>query len=378
MGHIVNTKEEVYRALAERLNKNPVGTPINESLMEILYRLYTESEAEVGSKFHLVPMTINMISGIIGMKEEPLKKILDDMAEKGLVVDIPRRDDTYYLLTPMVHGFFEFTFMRARDEVNMRELAELFSKYFQSPGVGAEIVGGETKIYRTLVYESIIPAAVETEVLTYEKASEIIRQSGGGAIGLCNCRHFALHLGQPCKINAPMEVCTSLGDLGEWVARRGMGKPATVDDLLRVLDQTEKLGLVHICDNVLNQPAYLCHCCGCCCNALRPAKHGFFFTHPSNFIPALDSESCIGCGACIDKCHIDAIVMRESGGGVNVPEVNKQKCLGCGVCASACPSHALTMSRRLTLHIPPIDKTEKLIRTAREKGKMDYFKLGPV
>ena len=59
MGHIINAKEEVYRALAERLNRNPMGTPINETLMEILHRLYTESEAMVGSKFPMVPMKLD-------------------------------------------------------------------------------------------------------------------------------------------------------------------------------------------------------------------------------------------------------------------------------------------------------------------------------
>lgn len=172
----------------------------------------------------------------------------------------------------------------------MKELAELFMKYFQNPEVGAEIAGKKTKIYRTLVYESLIPAAVETEVVNYERASQIIRQSGGGALSLCNCRHLAGHLGQPCKMKAPMEVCSSLGELGQWVARRGVGKPAIMDDLLRVLDRTEKLGLVHTCDNVLDQPAYLCHCCGCCCNVLRPIKFGLSLTHPSNFIPIREKE----------------------------------------------------------------------------------------
>ena len=57
MGHIINSKEQVYRALAERLYKSPMGTTVNEDLMEILYRLYAEGEAMVGSKFPMVPMT---------------------------------------------------------------------------------------------------------------------------------------------------------------------------------------------------------------------------------------------------------------------------------------------------------------------------------
>ena len=76
MGHIVNAKEEVYRMLAERLNKNPVGAPINEPLMEILHRLYTESEASIGSKFPLVPVKLERIAKITNINIVELKTIL--------------------------------------------------------------------------------------------------------------------------------------------------------------------------------------------------------------------------------------------------------------------------------------------------------------
>ncbi|MFZ5643231.1 MAG: ATP-binding protein [Bacillota bacterium] len=369
MGHLTHDKDEVYRLLAERLSKSPEGAPINETLMAILHSLYTESEALVGSKFTLLPMTLEQIAGITGISADQLKTILDGMADKGLILDIPRKDTFYYMLAPMVLGFFEYTFMRVRDNVNMKDLAELFQTYFHKKEVRDEFAGSDTKIMRTLVYESLIPLAVETEVLTYERAGEIIRQSGGGAISICPCRHKATHLGKACE--APLEVCTSLGSAAEWVIRRGMGKPATVDDLLRVLDETEKLGLVHNCDNIMNKPAYMCHCCGCCCVILTGIKEfGAYTTHPSNFIPALEAETCIGCGTCADSCPIRAITMQDEGNGMEVPVVNKEICLGCGVCASACPSAALTMNRRPVLHVPPKNTKEKLIRMASEKGRI--------
>lgn len=367
MGHLTHDKDEVYRLLAERISKSPEGAPINETLMAILHRLYTENEASVGGKFSLLPMTLDQIAGVTGMGKEQLQDILGGMADKGLVLDIPRRDTVYYMLAPVVIGFFEYTFMRVRDDVNMKELAELFHAYFDNKEVRDELSRSDTKMMRTVIYEQLIPLAVETEVLTYERAGEIIRQSGGGAISICPCRHKAAHLDQACQ--APLEVCTSFGKAAEWVIRRGMGKPATVDDLLRVLDETEKYGLVHNCDNVMNKPAYMCHCCGCCCVILTGIKkHGKFFTHPSNFIPQLEPETCVGCGDCAESCQIDAITMQDDGHGGEVPLVHKEICLGCGVCVSACPSGALTMARRQVLHVPPANTKEKMTRMAREKG----------
>jgi Na+-translocating ferredoxin:NAD+ oxidoreductase RNF subunit RnfB len=361
MGHIGDAKEQIYHALAERLNKNPVGVPVNETLMQILQRLYSESEAMVGSKFPLIPMTLEKISGITGIEEIELKPILESMANKGLVMDFPRRDTYYYMLAPMVVGFFEYTFMRTGDKLELKELAELFYTYFHSDEVRKEFSGKDTKMMRTLVYESVIPVAVETEVLDYERAAEIIRNSGGGAISMCACRHKAEHLGKAC--GNPVDVCTSLGGAAEWIVRRGLGRSATVEELLEVLARTEKLGLVHLCDNVMNKPTYICHCCGCCCQVLSSINEsGLSFTNPSNFVPSLHKDKCSACGICVDRCQIHALTM-----GDEYPMVKEEVCIGCGVCASVCPEEAWEMARKESITIPPANPAEKFKRIALEK-----------
>jgi Pyruvate/2-oxoacid:ferredoxin oxidoreductase delta subunit len=366
MGHIINAKEEVYQVLAERLSKTPEGALINEEFMNLLHRLYTESEALVGGKFPSIPIPLNRIANFTGLEETELKVILDDMSNKGLVIDIPRRNSFYYMLAPMVVGFFEYTFMRVRDQADLKELAELFEKYFQSDGVTREIFGIDTKVMRSLIYENVIPVAVETEVLEYEKASEIIRQSGGGSISLCACRHEASHRGKAC--DAPMEVCMTFGGAAEWIIRKGMGKAATVEDLLHVLAETRRLGLVHLCDNILNQPTYICSCCGCCCHVLRSInEQGVFGAHPSNFIPAVELDNCLNCGVCADKCQIGAITMTKQKNELEIPVINTEHCLGCGVCTYACPNDTLYMFRRSVLHVPPKNYREKMQRMTEEK-----------
>jgi ferredoxin len=121
----------------------------------------------------------------------------------------------------------------------------------------------------------------------------------------------------------------------------------------------------------LNDPTYICHCCGCCCHVLVSINdHGKYATHPSNFIPQVEAETCVGCGTCADKCHIRAITMHEDGNGTEVPVVKKEACIGCGVCASGCPAGALTMSRRSVLYVPPNDAQDKFVRIAKGKGRM--------
>ena len=45
------------------------------------------------------------------------------------------------------------------------------------------------------------------------------------------------------------------------------------------------------------------------------------------FSAGLDSEICIACETCIDRCPMDALEMGED----EVPEVNLDRCIGCGV-----------------------------------------------
>jgi len=372
MGHGASAKEAVYTLLAERLNKSPVGAPINKELMGILHHLYSEHEAMVGSSFSLAPMKREEIASCTGLADSDLEKTLHSMVHKGLVLNIPTPTGTIYMLSPMMIGFFEYTFNRVTkaDYVDLDILAKQFEEYFDNQDVRNELFGGDTKQFRTMVYENVIPYAVHTETLTYERASEVIRQSGGGGISLCTCRHKASHLGKPCEMNAPLEVCTVLGPQAKLSVKKGWAREASVDELLEVLDRTQKLGLVHLCDNVMNQPAFLCHCCSCCCEVMGTIKKfGMSAANPSSFTPTLDRDECAHCGKCASKCPIDAIRMIATDSGDKFPEVDQQKCIGCGICASFCPQHSLTMAQRSVRYIPPENRAEKFKRMASERGK---------
>lgn len=366
VGHMTIAKKKVFEKLVQRLDQNPVGVVINETLFSILHIMYTEAEAEIGSKFPLRPSSFESIAEQMEMPEKELITLLDDMANKGLVIDIPRGNTVFYMLTPLVIGFFEYTFMRVTDKLPQKELAQLFDEYHHANGVPEKFFGADTKLFQTLAYEDLMPDDVETEVLSYERASDIISQSGGGALSMCYCRHQAKHLGTNC--DAPIEdVCTSLGGAADWLIRRGFARPAGVDELLGVLEKTEKLGLVHLGDNVQNKPAYICHCCGCCCGVLRSInEHDIEAVHPSNFIPKVDSDKCIGCGICAERCHINAVSIRDEA-SEEVAVVDNERCIGCGVCIAGCENDAIHLERRLDIYVPPNNKKEQMARIIKER-----------
>ena len=58
----------------------------------------------------------------------------------------------------------------------------------------------------------------------------------------------------------------------------------------------------------------------------------------------IDSEKCIGCGACAQICSSDAIELLE-GDGKRVIKINYGHCTFCGFCQDECPTEAIKLTR---------------------------------
>jgi Pyruvate/2-oxoacid:ferredoxin oxidoreductase delta subunit len=364
MGHIAG-KEEILKQLRERLDKNPVGLPEHTSIYEILSILFTDKEAEVGSKFPFGTVTIEKLQNVIGIERDELEEILRGMMKKGLVVTIKKDGQTKYLLSAAFVGFFEFTFMRTSDSLPLKKLAELMHTYKNTPGFIQEFFSPGTTRGRVYAYADVLPK-VKSEVLSFYEAADYIKKAGRGSLSKCYCRHEAWHLGKNCS--APIDdICMSLGNASDFVVEQGFGRRATVQELLDALKKGEDFGLVHIGDNVLEQTTFICNCCGCCCGFL----HGITQQHlkhavtTTNYLARLDQEECNGCEVCVDHCQIKAIKMEG-----DYPVVDKEFCLGCGVCAHFCPSGAIKMEEREKKIIPPKNYKELMIRLMKEKGRM--------
>jgi hypothetical protein len=189
MGHHIGSKSSIV-PLIDRLNRYPVGLPDNEKLREILRLLFSEEEAFVASRFPLEEATLPELERLTGMAAGELLPLLERMADKGLVMDLPYAGTSYYLLLPGLIGFFELTFMKNRTDLPLERLARLMAEYmYENPGEGMarEFFGSKNQLTRSLVYEEHVPV---TSVITpYESAREIIKRADFGAAGMCYCRH---------------------------------------------------------------------------------------------------------------------------------------------------------------------------------------------
>lgn len=365
MGHLNHLNEKPYQDLINRLNQYQIGAPKTAEIYEILRILYTEEEASVGASFPLGPATIEVLANRTGIAEPRLKHILEAMAQKGVVIDSAPSDTRFFLLTPTIFGFFEFVFMRLNSDLPLGRLAELMDKSLRQE-MGQEFFGAKTQMSRSLIYEKNIPG-LTSQVMPYEQVSELIRNSPHLSLQTCFCRHKAQHLGRTCQ--APLEVCMGLGFTAEYLIRRGFARRVSVDEMLGVLDKTEELGLVHIADNVRDDPLFICHCCNCCCELLQGINELNISqaVAPSGFMAQILPQQCNGCGACASRCQVQAISLVDK-----QAIVDQQRCLGCSVCVAGCNQGALSMTPRPKANPIPKNQLIRYLKIAKEKGRLRH------
>ncbi|MGN0203315.1 MAG: ATP-binding protein [Coprococcus sp.] len=58
--------------------------------------------------------------------------------------------------------------------------------------------------------------------------------------------------------------------------------------------------------------------------------------HIQSFKAFIDTDKCVGCGACISACPAQAIIMKPGW----ISYVQEDKCIGCGKCAALCHKNA--------------------------------------
>ncbi len=376
MGHNVNP-DRTYRLLQRRLDRTLTGAPDSPTFTKILQVLFTPDEAALAQKIPSQPISLGALSRKVGIPKDELNDKLTEMARRGLVVDMEYNDRRYVFLAPVVIGFFEFTFMRARDELPMSELARLFEEYMtQSKRFQASVFGGQTQIGRTLVHEEALPQDDHTEILDWERASEIVKSASHVAVSLCACRHKASHLGKEC--DKPQEICMSLNYGATTLVRNGLARPLTTDEGMRMLQTAKEQGLAQTGDNVQKRLTYICNCCGCCCGMMQAIRQfdirGAIVT--SNWLMEVDTEQCKGCGECAKACPVQAIDMQEEtrdGKKRRWAVCDANLCLGCGVCDTACKHGAISMTSRPQRVYTPETVFDQRVAMAIERGKLAWL-----
>ncbi len=372
MAHVDQTTS--YHRLAVRLNRFPQGAPPSRQLYDILAILFTEEEARLVAMLPVRVFSAKRAAKVWKMGLAQTRKTLNQLCRKALLVDIPQNGQTTYCLPPPMAGFFEFSLMRTRSDIDQKALAELLYRYInlEEDFARALFTRGHTQLGRIFVNESVLPGGHDLEVLAFERTSSIIRAAEVIGISQCYCREKMTAVGLGCK--APREICLTLNTTASSLIRHGHARRVEPAEAMDIVEMANGHHLVQFGENVREQTNFICNCCKCCCEGIIAARR-FAMDRPvatTNFIATLDQIHCNRCGMCAAVCPTDAITAPTNTSDEEV-SLDTQRCLGCGVCVGACPNRAIRLESRPKRVLTPLNTAHRVVLMAIERNTLQHI-----
>lgn len=369
------TDHSIYRQLQIQLDQYPIGYPATKSGVEIdiLKYFFTPLEAQIALCLTLrsipaAPIRKRLKNKFgIELSSDDLSAMLDEMFQKGVIRRSGNAGSLRFGIAMLAIGMFEYHV----DNLT-RELVEMMHQYFDE-AFSAEFFRSSLPQLRTSPHlKALIPEYI---VDTYDNMRHFITHTSEALyVANCVCKQGEALMGKPCKQTENYEVCLLIGATG--YAARGRAREISKEECLKILDLAEEKGMVLQPGNS-KKPSCICICCGCCCGVLTTAKKQprpvrFFAT---NYYARIDAASCTGCGVCVKRCQMDAIIADGK-----TFRVDRDRCIGCGLCVTRCKPKAARLIKKDKATVPPMN-TELLYlsilkeRAGRKKIIVNMLKL---
>jgi H+/Na+-translocating ferredoxin:NAD+ oxidoreductase subunit B len=364
-------EKTIYRELQLHLDKFPIGFPAAKSGVEIelLEYFFTPEEAKLALCLSLTNSSVSTIIKRYQQKflsqpdRESVIKHLHEMFMKGVINRSEKSGERVtYSNAMLVIGMFEFNVDHLQ-----KDLMEKLHRYLNEE-FGEEFFKSTLPQLRTSPHlKAVIP---EHLIATYDNMKEFVRKTNDQIqVVNCVCKQGEALLGNPCKQTDNIEICIMFGS--KSYAERNQARSISKDECLAILDMAEEKGLVLQPGNT-KDPFCICLCCGCCCGVITTAKKfpdpaRFFAT---NYFAEISEEVCIGCGICLKRCQMDALVFDKE---QKVVRVDLNRCIGCGLCVTKCPTSAAILVKKKKETVPPLNIA--LLYLSILKGKVGKKKM---
>jgi Pyruvate/2-oxoacid:ferredoxin oxidoreductase delta subunit len=314
-----------YQELSKML-----GAPDSKILPRILQKIADEREIRV-LMAAFPAATVSELAGKTDIPGDVIQIMVGDLFQKGLIFLSKKEGEPRYYRVKTVPQFHDSSVLW---KGATPEFLRLWKEYTDKewPDFGRVI---EAFLPKPAIRVIPVGATIESKakVLAMEDVREIVQQARNLAVAPCTCRVV------DGKCGKPVEVCIQVNRAADYALQRGTGRAISKEEAIRILHTAEKEGLVHIVDNRQKVDHIICNCCrDCCINWRLPNRHKL--VAPSRFRAVVNTEECIGCQGCLDRCIFDAILME---GDEPKARIISERCVGCGVCTITCATEAITM-----------------------------------
>ncbi len=359
---------EIYEKLREKLSATPTGVPEGDDFLEILSLLFTRDEARLALLLPFMPAPLDEIASSAGLELEEAEKLLSSMADKGIAYAFEKKGTKMFMLFDVVWVLFKFPLMTKISGMDYDRLRLLWNKYL-AEGIGgngkAMPEGRQVPMGRVLPIQEEIPN--RSQALPQDLVYQYLDEATCISVGQCSCKNTM----RAC--NSPTEVCMALGHEAEFLIGRGMARMIDRDEAKAIVRMAHDAGLASITSNVREKISLICHCCPCCCAQLGVAtRHGRYDLRPVGAYVAYVDDSCIACGACMERCPMKALSIVEGENG-DIAWADEGKCIGCGLCVSSCPEGAIALGKRVPEPDVPVNIIEWTRKAVEARGVADKF-----
>lgn len=280
-------------------------------------RCITDEMAEIAMCMEVrAHYTLSEMSALTKKSEEILEPLLKKMTEIGIIdfnMDNAKREKQYRLPLFIV-GSGEYAVLNPDVLNEYPEVAKLFShaSLFPASQRAGIIPPGAAGIGMHVVpVEKAIEA--ESQSVPAEHLSHWLDGYEKYALIDCACRTAQTALGEGID-DDPKGWCVFLGDMAEFAVETNRGNYATREEVDEVMRLSEELGFVHqvVSHDGPERTEGICNCNVNTCFALRNSQ---LYNAPnlsrSSYVAHVDSESCVACGKCVEKCPAGAVKLGQ-------------------------------------------------------------------
>jgi len=324
---------EEYQALKKKLE-------VPDNLTSILIRLISHEESRVLVLMTEKFLTASTLAGELEEKNlEKVSSMLKALYQKGFLYKKTIEGEEAYRCRSFYDVIRSHLEEHRYDALGFENL-HMLRQYYISTRIGKTektIKSGQLR-YSSKVIPIGKAFSATQYILPTQQAIEFLKEARLIALAKCGCR-VAFR-----NCNNPVDTCILLDEEAEYLISRGYAKRISLEESKKVLEIANEAGLVHLTLYMPGQKIYaICSCCPCCCHDLQALlKYGkTFFTAKSDYIAMCDTDLCIGCGVCIERCIFGA---REMQNGKST--VKEENCYGCGLCVTTCPTKASELISR--------------------------------
>lgn len=367
-----------YINMRNKVNRNGVGIGsgmTTDDHWDVWTLMMSPEEAAAYSE---MPQYVNFTAADYAYKsgrpEQECRELCDALADKGILWRGHRAGVPFYHTQTQEYGIYEaYVGNFTKEYLDAKDAGK-------GNGFAGDFTDAGTSMYRTYPVDLSV---VQGEYTEFDDWRAILERNEVFSVSPCMCRTKRMmqgdvdtlaELGIECGHDDPIETCVCTGEQAEFIIGIGAGRQIDRDEAEAILQGAVDRGM--IIESVFTRAAENICCChaDCCLNVggIRAMNGGPSTIEAySNFYLAHDLESCIQCGACVERCPMHSIVMDENTG---YPIVDSA-CVRCGQCAVTCPVGARSLVLKPEEDRPyiPHDLVEDYQIKARTRAARGYL-----